>query len=376
MWEKPVDPISLDWSIGLKWARVRLCACPMKNQFVFNLYAVKIVIDDTLVTFSFGKCHKISIQKKKKSKCDLCLVICASVRCTCAHNFCCRCYCCCCWLSWQSEMWWHFAVGRVHMCVCGSCPMTTLYFTNYHVLCTRTKFGASLSLRTIAGRLLAHPTTIRWETRRRFRIAIALMAFCRFFFGLVTHIYFQMKMCRVKIAHINDPIQMTSICEKLDVIAVIHLEWYSPIRSGFCAPNKFWIFFLLSLSPSGKILLQVKDVSRANCKGVVAASLDEVKAKSAEKFGKSDVPNIHLDSDGTEIDDEDYFQTLEPNTELVAVFEGEQWIDVSKNGLMTFFFKQIYQIRHFHRFIMEFSMITSVRTTYQSGWIFHIQTNR
>lgn len=76
----------------------------------------------------------------------------------------------------------------------------------------------------------------------------------------------------------------------------------------------------------------MKDVSRANCKGVVAASLDEVKAKAAEKFGQSDVPNIHLDSDGTEIDDEDYFQTLEPNTELVAVFNNEQWIDVSTNN--------------------------------------------
>lgn len=74
----------------------------------------------------------------------------------------------------------------------------------------------------------------------------------------------------------------------------------------------------------------MKDVTRNNCKGVVAASLDEVKAKVAEKFGKTDIPNIHLDSDGTEIDDEDYFQTLEPNTELVAVFTGEQWIDVSK----------------------------------------------
>ena len=41
------------------------------------------------------------------------------------------------------------------------------------------------------------------------------------------------------------------------------------------------------------------------------------------------MPKIHLDSDGTEIDDEDYFQTLEANTELIAVFEGEQWIDVS-----------------------------------------------
>lgn len=47
------------------------------------------------------------------------------------------------------------------------------------------------------------------------------------------------------------------------------------------------------------------------------------------------MPQIHLDSDGTEIDDEDYFQTLEPNTELIAVFSGEQWIDVS---LMMLFF--------------------------------------
>lgn len=48
-----------------------------------------------------------------------------------------------------------------------------------------------------------------------------------------------------------------------------------------------------------------------------------------EKFGKTALPRIHLDSDGTEIDDEDYFQTLEPNTELIAVFIGEQWVDVS-----------------------------------------------
>lgn len=47
-----------------------------------------------------------------------------------------------------------------------------------------------------------------------------------------------------------------------------------------------------------------------------------------EKFGKTGLPRIHLDSDGTEIDDEDYFQTLEPNTELIAVFSGEQWVDV------------------------------------------------
>lgn len=52
-----------------------------------------------------------------------------------------------------------------------------------------------------------------------------------------------------------------------------------------------------------------------------------------EKFGKTGLPRIHLDSDGTEIDDEDYFQTLEPNTELIAVFTGEQWVDVRMRGV-------------------------------------------
>uniref|UniRef100_A0A182P8G5 CIDE-N domain-containing protein n=1 Tax=Anopheles epiroticus TaxID=199890 RepID=A0A182P8G5_9DIPT len=71
----------------------------------------------------------------------------------------------------------------------------------------------------------------------------------------------------------------------------------------------------------------IKDVTRAIKKAVVAGTLEEVRTKAAEKFGRTDLPNIHLDSDGTEVDDEDYFQTLEPNAELIAVFSGEQWID-------------------------------------------------
>lgn len=62
----------------------------------------------------------------------------------------------------------------------------------------------------------------------------------------------------------------------------------------------------------------------------MAATLEEVRMKAAEKLGRSEeLPTIHLDSDGTEIDDDDYFQTLEPNAELIAVFAGEQWTDVS-----------------------------------------------
>lgn len=77
---------------------------------------------------------------------------------------------------------------------------------------------------------------------------------------------------------------------------------------------------------------QIKDVNRQIKKAVVASNLDELQRKSSEKFGKSELPQIHLDSDGTEIDDEDYFQTLEPNTDLIAVFSGERWIDVSLNA--------------------------------------------
>lgn len=78
-------------------------------------------------------------------------------------------------------------------------------------------------------------------------------------------------------------------------------------------------------------LLQIKDVTRNIKKAVVASSLEEMKTKSSKKFNKTEQPTIHLDCDGTEVDDEDYFQTLESNAELIAVFPGEQWMDVSLN---------------------------------------------
>lgn len=75
-----------------------------------------------------------------------------------------------------------------------------------------------------------------------------------------------------------------------------------------------------------------------------------------EKFGKPGLPRIHLDSDGTEIDDEDYFQTLEPNTELIAVFSGEQWVDVRMNFKVT---KRDVYTRHFHSQPTQYLTITT-----------------
>ncbi|KAG5673488.1 hypothetical protein PVAND_003532 [Polypedilum vanderplanki] len=81
--------------------------------------------------------------------------------------------------------------------------------------------------------------------------------------------------------------------------------------------------------------LKIKDITRQIKKAVVASNLRELQKKSAEKFGKPELPRIHLDSDGTEIDDEEYFQTLEPNCELIVAFSGEQWIDPTQYLTIT-----------------------------------------
>lgn len=73
---------------------------------------------------------------------------------------------------------------------------------------------------------------------------------------------------------------------------------------------------------------QVKDITRNIRKAVVATTLAELRLKVSAKFQRAQ-PAIHLDCDGTEIDDEEYFSTLEANAELIAVFPGEQWRDVS-----------------------------------------------
>lgn len=73
---------------------------------------------------------------------------------------------------------------------------------------------------------------------------------------------------------------------------------------------------------------QVKDITRNIRKAVVATTLAELRLKVSVKFQRAQ-PAIHLDCDGTEIDDEEYFSTLEANAELIAVFPGEQWRDVS-----------------------------------------------
>ena len=72
---------------------------------------------------------------------------------------------------------------------------------------------------------------------------------------------------------------------------------------------------------------KVMDRTRSVKKGVMASSLEDFVMSSKRKLaypGDRDV-SVVLEEDGTEVDDNDYFQTLEPNTCLMLLYSGERW---------------------------------------------------
>ncbi|XP_013778488.1 DNA fragmentation factor subunit alpha-like [Limulus polyphemus] len=67
---------------------------------------------------------------------------------------------------------------------------------------------------------------------------------------------------------------------------------------------------------------------RQTKKAVVASSLEELRKKGAEKLGYELHPplKVVLESDGTEVDDENYFRTRNEDTVFVLLRENERWI--------------------------------------------------
>lgn len=60
--------------------------------------------------------------------------------------------------------------------------------------------------------------------------------------------------------------------------------------------------------------------------GIVAASLEELKEKAGSKLDISSARfRVFLETDGTEVDDEEYFAFLEDQTKFMIVFDGEDW---------------------------------------------------
>ncbi|KAK9874679.1 hypothetical protein WA026_005499 [Henosepilachna vigintioctopunctata] len=74
---------------------------------------------------------------------------------------------------------------------------------------------------------------------------------------------------------------------------------------------------------------KITNCSRDTRKGIVALSLEDLCSKVNEKLNIEGAITIVLESDGTEIDDEEYFATLEPHTSLMILTRDEKWTSVS-----------------------------------------------
>lgn len=74
---------------------------------------------------------------------------------------------------------------------------------------------------------------------------------------------------------------------------------------------------------------KITDATREVRKGLVACSLRELTSKVIEKMElppeKAENITVCLEADGTEIDDEEYFATLEAHTSLMILTKDERW---------------------------------------------------
>ncbi|XP_049847460.1 DNA fragmentation factor subunit alpha-like isoform X1 [Schistocerca gregaria] len=80
------------------------------------------------------------------------------------------------------------------------------------------------------------------------------------------------------------------------------------------------------------IPLKVVDLARECKKGVVASTLQELISRARGKLGVPDnVPvKIVLEQDGTEVDDDEYFSTVEKNTVVMLLKNDEKWLPPGK----------------------------------------------
>ncbi|XP_038214134.1 cell death activator CIDE-3-like isoform X2 [Zerene cesonia] len=71
---------------------------------------------------------------------------------------------------------------------------------------------------------------------------------------------------------------------------------------------------------------KICDVNREKKKGIVASSLEDLLSKVPEKLGlPAENLTVVLECDGTEVDDEEYFSTLDPDTSLMILHGTEKW---------------------------------------------------
>jgi len=114
-----------------------------------------------------------------------------------------------------------------------------------------------------------------------------------------------------------------SFCDR----AVVCLQFLWLVHSEVCFLRKVRCWLLIHNMANPRRPYKVLDRTRSLKKGVMAANLDELLEKSRTKLGYDKDKQLLavLEEDGTEVEEDDYFQTLENNTTLMLLYAGERW---------------------------------------------------
>ncbi|NXS96329.1 CIDEA protein, partial [Jacana jacana] len=78
------------------------------------------------------------------------------------------------------------------------------------------------------------------------------------------------------------------------------------------------------LMPAGRPF-RVSNASRSSRKGIVASSLQELISKTVEAFLISGIVTLVLEEDGTVVDTEEFFRSLDENTHFMILEKGQKW---------------------------------------------------
>ncbi|XP_074002781.1 lipid transferase CIDEA [Numenius arquata] len=85
------------------------------------------------------------------------------------------------------------------------------------------------------------------------------------------------------------------------------------------------------LMPAGRPF-RVSNASRSSRKGIVASSLQELISKTLEAFLISGIVTLVLEEDGTVVDTEEFFRSLDDNTHFMVLEKGQKWTQ-TRNGV-------------------------------------------
>ncbi|XP_008945772.1 PREDICTED: cell death activator CIDE-A, partial [Merops nubicus] len=88
------------------------------------------------------------------------------------------------------------------------------------------------------------------------------------------------------------------------------------------------------LMPAGRPF-RVSNASRSSRKGIVASSLQELISKTLDAFLISaGIVTLVLEEDGTVVDTEEFFRSLDDNTHFMVLEQGQKWTQ-TRNGVAT-----------------------------------------